>query len=530
MPVLLVSSAATAAIGGRRWCSVAAPPPANPARRLPGVAAALDAAFERAAPVWLDLAHILGRHEDSRLAHAPSAAGTVSDLGLMLAWTLVVGDLAAGSEDVAVLCDDPWLFRHLTALPGVRAEGSPPPLRRHEWLLALRGLASRLRVGLRMAKAAVSLRWQRRLARPGTPILLVYGHPASRTDGFDAYFGPLMQEISALGRTLHVDCPPERARTLEDGGRTLSLHAFGSPLFALFRLWNARWRPRCDGPHSWLVRRAAALEGGGGQAAMIRWQIHCQRRWLDAAKPSVVAWPWENHGWERDFAAACRQRGVRSLGCQHATIGRHELNHAAGSLDEPARTLPDRISAVGPVAARRLAEWGIPAGRLAMGGVWRLAPTRPLPFDPAGPVFLALPAQADIARQMLAAGIQLAAAGRRVLVREHPMSPVGFRPDANMETASGPLPQVGAVQAVVFAATTVGLEALLAGLPVVRFLPEGVLANDILPGHPPVPAADAEGLAKAVETARPVEGLAEDDFFTPAEVKLWRRWLEEEMP
>ncbi|EME70515.1 hypothetical protein H261_07793 [Paramagnetospirillum caucaseum] len=489
------------------------------------MAAALDAAFERAAPVWLDLARTLGQSGDARLAHAPSAAGTISDLGLMLAWTLVVGDLAAGSEDVAVVCDDPWLFRHLAALPGVRAEGEPPPLHRREYLLALRGLASRLRVGLRMAMAAIALRRQRRLTRPGTPVLLVYGHPASRTDGFDAYFGPLMQNIPSLGRMLHVDCLPERARALEDGGRTLSLHGFGSPLYALTRLWSARWRPRCHGPHSWLLRRAAALESGGGQAAMIRWQIHCQRRWLDAAKPAVVAWPWENHGWERDFAAACRRRGIATIGCQHATIGRHELNHAAHSLNDPALELPDRISAVGPAAARRLAEWGIPASHLVIGGVWRFAPAAPLPFDPAGPVFLALPAQTDIARQMIAAGRRLGAADHRVLVREHPMTPVGFKPEPGMEAASGSLPQVGAVRAVVFAATTVGLEALLAGLPVVRFLPEGILANDILPDRPPVPAADAEGLAEAVVMARPVAGLAESDVFIPAGTAAWRQWL-----
>lgn len=528
MPVLLVTSTAISAIGRLRWCSAAAPAAADPARRLPGMAATLEAAFERAAPVWLDLARTLGRSGDARLAHAPSAAGTISDLGLMLAWTLLADDLAAGTEEVAVICDDPWLFRHLALRPGIRTEGPPPPLLGREWLLALRGLASRLRVGLHMARAAISLRRHRRHVRPGQPVLMVYGHPASRTDGFDAYFGSLMQDIPALGRMLHVDCPPERARTLEDGGRTLSLHGFGSPLYALTRLWSARWRPRYDGPHSWLARRAAALEGGGGQAAMIRWQIHCQNRWLAAARPAAVAWPWENHGWERDFAAACRRRGIATIGCQHATIGRQELNHAAHSLNDPDRQLPDRISAVGPMASERLRAWGIPAGRLVIGGVWRFAPAVKLPFDSAGPVFLALPAQADIARQMIAAGRRLAAAGLRILVREHPMTPVGFRPEAGMETASGSLSQVGALRAVVFAATTVGLEALLAGLPVVRFLPEGILANDILPSHPPVAATDAENLAEATAKARPVAGLAESDVFVPAGLGQWRQWLTRE--
>ena len=52
------------------------------------------------------------RHSESTLVE--------SDYGsLMLAWSKLIERVAGGSERVLVLCDDPWLFRHLAGLPNV---------------------------------------------------------------------------------------------------------------------------------------------------------------------------------------------------------------------------------------------------------------------------------------------------------------------------------------------------------------------------------------------------------------------------
>lgn len=526
MTVLLLTDKEIGTIGGRSWISIATAAEGPPAQRLGGMAAALALAFQAIVGDWLGLARVLGQGKDACLAHTPSAAGTISDLGLMLAWTALVDDLAASRQDVAVLCGDPWLFRHLAGRAGVVVAAPAPALWRREARLRVRGTLSRLRVGLRMAGQAWQLRHQRRLCGRGQGALLVYGHPASRADGFDAYFGTLPQVQPELTRVLHVDCPVDRALSLEADGRTVSLHAFGSVLFALTRLWMARWRPAAiASPHPWLIRRAAALEGGSGQAAMIRWQIHCQERWLNAARPSCVAWPWENHGWERVFVTQCRRRAIATLGCQHATIGDLERNHAVFSMPDPAAQLPDRISAAGPAWAERLVHWGIPTERLNIGGVWRLGASLPLDHAPAGPVFLALPAHEGIAVQMIAAARRIAQAGIEVLVREHPMTPVKFRPEPGLRASPGPLAEIGPVRTVIYAATTVGLEALLAGLPVIRFLPEGLIANDILPAPLCVTAAAAEDLLEALPGDPAVIPPDAATIFVAADPMVWKSWL-----
>lgn len=525
MAVVLVSSADRSLIASRRWCAIGGPGvEADPERRLPGIAATLDEAFHRMAPRWLELARALGREPSAFLAHTPSAAANISDFGLMSSWTNVVDELARGDEEVAVVCDDPWLFRHLKARPGVRAVSPPPPLWPKELRLTLRGLVTRLLVSLRMARAVLATRGQAgRVPREATA-LLVYGHPASRVDGYDAYFGQLRQRWPHVCRMLHVDCSPRRARALAADANTFSLHGFGQVTHAL-GLWRKKWRPQYDGAEAWLVRRAAALEGGGGQAAMIDWQIHCQMRWIAACRPRLVAWPWENHGWERAFAAHCRDMNVRTLGCQHATIGRHEVNHAIGSLERPDTQLPDLISVAGPAFRDRLQVWGIPADRLRIGGVWRISPSAKLSTSPRGPVFLALPAHPQVAAQMLAAARALLARGYRFVVREHPMTPVGFVSQEGLEVSAGPLAEAGPIRAVVFAGTSVGLEAALGGVPVIRFLPEGLLANEVVPEDYAVPASDAAGLGAALASSSAPPELNPLQYFCPADLALWEEWV-----
>ena len=439
----------------------------------------------------------------------------------MLAWSALVEQLAAGPERTLVVCDDPWLFRHLAAQKGVEA-GRAPPLFPAELKLRLRGILAQTRAGLRFAHAAWRLRHQRTWLPQDRPALLVYGHPASTAEGGDAYFGTLMDHASLI-RLLHIDAGLERVAALARPGRTASLHAFGSPLAAV-AVMGARWRPRAAGPLAWLIRRAAMREGGTAQSAAIAWQIHCQRRWLDQARPQVVAWPWENHGWERQFVRDCRQRQVRTLGYQHATIGQGEWNYHAGSNPDGRDSLPDRIACSAVAYVRQLADWGIPAERLVNAGSWRIPDIPKRVSDPQGAVFVALPANAPLARQIVDACRAQVPAGWRFLVREHPMTPVGFEPQAGLERAPGSLFTCDGIRAVVFAATTVGLEAALAGLPAIRFLPVSIVANDICPAGLTVPTATAEDLGRVLETAHPVEN-AHDFTFTGADPALWCRLL-----
>jgi hypothetical protein len=506
---------------GETWAAIGCDCHLDPTRRL-DPAGGLEGAFAAIVPDLLDLCRRLGGDPSAGLAHTPSAATNVSDLGEMMAWSWLVEGWAREDRSVLVVCADPWLFRHLASLAGVTA-GTPPPL--PGLRPAVRGFLARFRHALRAAWSAWSTRDDRNVF-PGGSWLLSYGNPVSRPDGQDAYFGSLMHDEAELRRALHVDCPPAEAARLRDGGRSVSLHAWGSPLFALAALPFARWRPRAEGSWAWLVRRAAAREGATGQAAAIAWQIHCQRRWLAAVRPRAVAWPWESHGWERDLCRAARALNVRTAGYQHSTVGRFELNHHAGTLPDGPGGLPDRVLCTGALTRDVLTGWGVERDRCVVAGALRYAEATGPRHDPAAPVFFALPGDRALARCMVEAALDLARRlNRQVLVRPHPVYGVEVPEDRLVSRAACGLTGQEAVSAVVYAATTVGLEAVLFGLPTIRFVPAGCIANDILPNTLDVPAADAAGLAEAVEAAVPPRKIRREDVFAPVDPDIWRHAL-----
>lgn len=519
MTVWLAPAARPPAANRHRWVTIDRDPawrPAGPV--LDDIGTRLETAMASIRPRWESMAKDLAARPDTPLSHLPSCAANVNDFGLMLAWGKVIADLAAESEDTLVICDDPWLFRHLAGLPGVKAS-SAPPLWARRLKLAIRGFAARVSFALRMAHAAISLRRATSSCPVSRPALLVYGHPASRGDGWDAYFGSLMMDDPRWVRLLHVDCPPARVGSLGGDGRTFSLHGAGSPIFALL-LPFITWRPPVSGPESWLLRRARVLEGGTAQAAAIRWQIHCQRRWLAGARPSVVVWPWENHGWERALVRSARGQAIATVGSQHSTIGRFEWNYnVAFDFDG----LPDLVLAAGDIPLDVLKAAGVPKQRLRLGGTFRFVKPATTRYCPSEPIFVALPAHARIAGEMIGACVNVAAKGRKFMVREHPLAPVGFRETAGMTRSPCGLDELAAVGGVLYAGTTVGLESALAGLPTIRFIASGSVANDILPPGFPVPTATAADLDSAFDTVVVPPAYPIARLFAPPDQALWRR-------
>lgn len=482
--------------------------------------AVLEAAFAAIQPDLIALAGTLARETSAFLAHTPSAAVNCSDLGLMMAWSHLVKTWAADdNQSLTVCCTDPWLFRHLAQMPGVTA-GRPPGLVAAAGLLVLRGMAARAAYAVKTAYRAVTTRKPRDAGcRKEGAWLLSYAHPASTSGGADGYFGDLMHWFPGLGRVLHVDC-----------GRSSiapALTAWGSPWAALRLLPFARWqpsRPQRRGCWGWLVRRAAAMENSTAQGAAIAWQSHCQRRWLAQTRPAVIAWPWENHGWERDLVRACRSLNIRTVGYQHASVGRTELNYHPGTNADGADGLPDAVLCVGASAADYLAAWGVPRNRLAVGGGLRYGACRQPAFDPVAPLFVALPADLALARQMLdAVNRAVPDLGREVLVRPHPIYSLDIPETALIKRAQAGLEAQPAVSAVLYAATTVGLEAVLAGLPTIRFIPRGCVALDILPNTIELPAADEAGLAAAIQAVRPPPPLRREEVFASVDIAVWRK-------
>lgn len=529
MSVLLRRSNALASPSTYKfWFAVTGTQPLDePDRKLPGLAKRLEEAFVAERETWWELGRALSAEPDADIAHMPTAGAFGSDFGVMLAWARLVGDLARTDGVTLVVCDDPWLFRHLAGIDGVDA-GTPPALAPKTLRRRLRGFFARVRVALMNAIAVFRLRVLRRVMKDGDSVILVYGHPASDSGGNDAYFGDLMVRQGALKRLLHTDCPPEQALKLGADGRTASLHAWGNPMFALSLVF-CRWRPgtrHLAGEFGWLIRRAAANENGGGGPAMNRWQAHCQERWLDAARPNRVVWPWENHGWERNLSRAAQKRNVTTIGYQHTVIGPHQFNYATHTNHDGLASIPDVVVADGPAYRNEMQAWGIPAERLVIGGAFRFPRFADDLYDPQGPVFVPLSSIPQAARAQLDVARAIAGTGRRVRVKPHPMYPVSFEEGECLNRAGRPLAEQRGLSAILYATGTSGLEAVLMGIPGYRLMLEDRIAIDVLPRGFKTEAVTAKEAADAILEGRGNRStVAWDDILGDPDMGLWKSLL-----
>jgi len=539
MSVFLSTTREAAGLGDAdAWFSTmtgpsAAEPAALPrARRLRGVSEHLEAAFDAIRDEWLAIARKTTGDPNQELAHMPTLSTYASDFGMMLAWRRLTAEVAKGREAVLVLCDDPWLFRALAALDGVTVPGRTPAL----WprLLGAHGrgwLARAAAVG-RVAWYWWAARRGRRDIAPGGKWILVYGHPESDAEGNDAYFGDLMRQVPGLRRLLHTDCGWSRARALAADGRTVSLHAFGD-IRLLPALFLARWKPRPPAGNvgtAWLVRRAGVLEASGAAAAMTRWQISCQSRWLRRARPAVIAWPWENHPWERAFARAAKSVGTRCMGYQHSVVGRHMYNQGADTNLDGDASLPDVVLCNGRAYGRDLAAWGMPHERLVEAGAFRLRGASRMSFSPNGPILIALSNDPFLARQMTEAARPLAGTGRRFLVKEHPMCQFPFEESEGFTRTEQPFAAMPPLSRVIYCTGTSGLEAYLAGIPVLRFKPAGRVAMNVLPAEVDIVSVDAEGLAAALDRPPLLPAANRASLLSEPDPEFWRALFETGAP
>jgi hypothetical protein len=524
MSVLLIASETQAANTDYDfWCALEPIQSLSPDKQLPSLARALEEAFDAVTNDWWQIARALSVNQTAVLAHMPSAAANVSDFGLMLAWQSLLDSWAHRSEKVAFICGDPWVFRQLAGRSGYNALSRPPFLRWARAKMWVRGYAARAKVALSVLWARLRLSGQRHSAAPNKAAILVYGHPASSAAGTDAYFGDLMSRITQVQRFLHADCSKTDALRL-CGPNTFSLHAWGSVWDAIVILF-CKWRLGTEAiglNNKWLVQRAAIVEGSTGQGAIIAWQIACQSRWLKQTNPSVVAWPWENHGWERKLVSAARKHGTETVGYAHVPVFRRELNYSPRSLPDDERGLPDIVASCGPVAERTLSAYGVPKSRLFTLGTLRFSQTMKCRYEKSAEIFFALPASREISQEMVEAARVLSRSGHNVLVRTHPMSPFQFNETETMKLSEKSLNDIDHVSAVIFASTSVGLEAVIAGIPVIRFLPRTRVGQGIPAAVTVEPQAlDANDLEDGL--AQPLDIVPQNqwDLFARPEYKGW---------
>ena len=118
-------------------------------------------------------------------------------------------------------------------------------------------------------------------------------------------------------------------------------------------------------------------------------------------------------------------------------------------------------------------------------------------------------------KQIIEAINTISAHDLKFLVKVHPMTQFPFAETHNMRRTNTQLADFDSLRAVIYAASTVGLEALLAGLPTLRFMPAASVAIDIL--SPPAYAlrVTAKTLESEVRKAAPGVLLSKQKFFSP---------------
>ena len=368
------------------------PPSLDMARKMPDAAPELERAFESIRNDWARIGKTLQTQPTGHLGHMPHCGSFGSDFGIMLAWSAVCAQLADAPQRTLVVCDDPWMFRHLASGAGVKAE-EPPSICWRRAKLFVRGYMARIKVALSLFRVRIGVLGLRANITSGDPVILVYGHPNSDAAGQDAYFGDLMQRIPSLKRLLHTDAGLGVARRLGADHRTASLHAWGR-LSALIKVPFQRWRVNSNiesGQWRWLIDRSAAIENSGGGPAMNFWQQQCQRAFLAEMTPTTICWPWENHCWERDLCRASHADTTHTVGYQHTVIGPHQFNYAAETNYDGGASLPDVIACDGPAYLGELTAWGAPSERLQDLGALRFTRRDPA-YASAGAVFVPLSA------------------------------------------------------------------------------------------------------------------------------------------
>jgi hypothetical protein len=102
------------------------------------------------------------------------------------------------------------------------------------------------------------------------------------------------------------------------------------------------------------------------------------------------------------------------------------------------------------------------------------------------------------------------------------MVPFPFAPAPGVQATAQGLDRQEGLAAVLYAATTVGLEAILAGLPTLRFRPRGKIPADVIPAALQVPTAAAETLETALAALAQPPRVAPESIFTPPRFERWR--------
>lgn len=364
------------------------------------------------------------------------------------------------------------------------------------------------------ARLAWSRLWAGRSAarapEPGKPVAAFFtlADPTS-VDGTglykDLFFGPLIDEARRRGYApLIWAAAPKRAREtlrrLESARRSAPILPLDAllPWTALARIAARALRARLGGLRwtgnarmggldlSILINEELAANARASRLVNDLWYEACAEAFFTRIKPAVLFYPFENLARERAILGAARRLspGTRLIGCQHAALTLNHLNFKLGRGEEEVLPLPDRIVCMGGPSRDFLRDWaGFSDRLLAVGCALRQSPPpASAPSPRADGRFHLLVAAATSVEELEGMLNALEEAYGEsspdwldIVVRPHPLFAlrtglsrtgplkVRFRDGSGEPLAA----QLSWADAVAYASSTVGAEALSFGRPVI---------------------------------------------------------------
>lgn len=471
---------------------------------------------------YLDFIATLSRRQPDAVAWWSTTCSwrspAVDDVLLLSCYARLAHDLvreaALHSHPLLLIIEDTWLLRQLWESlrnhPDVRCGRCGGLLRAQAWL-CLRGVLARGRWFVVTVWSALRQRsvWRSvRHPRSAQPAVAIYSYPQSRcvvdrAEWRDPYLPGLEAWLQRLGYDVVRFVPTFAtgfARALAaraDYIEPLILRATPRALWrSLMTAWHPHWPDACalDGmPVHHLVQRARWVELGRSALCTYRFFYECLRNLLETRAWAWVIYPHENQPWEKLTALCAASRNIPTLGVQHSTLASMYLSYFLGAGEADVMPLPSRTWVAGPYPQRLLAEGGYPSDRLIMGGSPRYAHLAQeqtvralrsrLGAAPRNEILVVLPDDIEAARHLLAA---IASAfplggteeGLRFHVKLHPATGQLTMRDVRFPATEAPADFSQALQRcglVLYACSSVGIEAAVLGRSVVRYEPSLLL-------------------------------------------------------
>jgi len=288
-----------------------------------------------------------------------------------------------------------------------------------------------------------------------------------------------------------------------------------------------------------VIRAELAADGRGTRAAQSFLAYLAARRIPRAFPVQAFIYTFENHVWEKMFCLGLREAtpGTRLVGYAHSIVSPMYLSYSLSRAELGKVPLPDRIAVNGPRARENLVASGFPGEMVVVTGSFRYPDFRQVKTRPGKKpgrhVLVPLAAGMDESLELALKSVQALGTvpGVSITLKPHPsisretlLSSLPGLP-ASVEVRTDPVDRLlDKADLVLFSSTTVAVEALGRGIPLLHVKSELDIDRNILEGLPMVPSAG--DLAKIREIALQIledpsrfaagGRAAVGEFFTPS--------------